>query len=136
MKKDWNYYVERILSFVAAIILLQTLYFKFTAHPTSVALFTELGIEPWGRIAIGVLELIAGGLLLFRKISFHGALLAFGLMLGAILSHVGKIGIKFQGDYELFTFAMIVFICSLLVLLLRKQEIQAFIEEAKNANKS
>ena len=134
MTKDWKYYLERALAIVAAIILLQTLYFKFTAHPTSVALFTELGVEPWGRIGTGIMELIAGGLLLFRKVSFHGALLAFGLMLGAILSHVGKIGIKFQGDYELFTFAVIVLLCCIGVLLLRKEEIQAFIAEAKKSS--
>ncbi len=134
MKKDWKYYTERVLAIVAAIILLQTLYFKFSAHSTSVALFTELGIEPWGRIGIGVLELIAGSLLLFRSVSFHGALLAFGLMLGAILSHAGKIGIKFQGDYELFIFAVIVFLASMLVLLLRKDDIKEFIAEAKKSS--
>ncbi len=134
MKKDWKYYLERTLSIIAAVILLQTLYFKFTAHPTSVALFTELGVEPWGRIGTGILELLAGGLLLFRRVSYHGALLAFGLMLGAILSHVGKIGIKFQGDYELFTFAVVVFVASVLILLLRKDEIQAFIAEVKKSS--
>ena len=131
MEKDWKYYLERALSFLAAFILLQTLYFKFTAHPTSVALFTELGLEPWGRIGTGVLELIAGALLLFRKVSYHGALLSFGLMAGALLSHLGKLGIKFQGDYELFIFALIVFFASIIILLLRKNEILAFIDEAK-----
>jgi hypothetical protein len=55
MKKK-IYHVARVL---AAVILLQTLYFKFTAHPESVALFTEIGMEPNGRIATGVIELIA-----------------------------------------------------------------------------
>ena len=133
MKKDWTYYVERVLAIAAAIILLWTLQFKFTAHPTSVALFTELGMEPWGRIGTGVLELIAGGLLLFRKVSYHGALLSLGLMAGALLSHLGKLGIVYQGDASLFIMASFVFLASVAILLLRKKEILAFIEEAKAA---
>lgn len=136
MTKDWKYYAERGLAILTAIILLQTLYFKFTAHPTSVALFTELGMEPWGRIGTGVFELIAGGLLLFRKVSFHGALISFGLMVGAILSHVGKLGIKFQGDYSLFIMAAVACIGSIIVLLLRKEDILKFIEEVKQQTKS
>lgn len=133
MNKDWKYYLERGLAIIAAVILLQTLYFKFSAHPTSVALFTELGVEPWGRIGTGVMELIAGGLLLFRKVSFHGALLSFGLMGGAILSHVGKLGIKFQGDYSLFIMACLVLFASIVVLLLRKNDIKDFIAKANAA---
>lgn len=131
MNKDWKYYAERVLAILSAIILLQTLYFKFSAHPTSVALFTELGMEPWGRIGIGVLELIAGALLLFRKVSFHGALLAFGLMAGALFFHLTSLGIKFQGDTQLFYMALFVFLASIIILLFRKEAIQDFIKEAK-----
>ena len=131
MKKDGKYYMERVLSFVAAIILLQTLYFKFTAHPSSFALFTQLGIEPWGRIATGILELVAGVVLLFRSVSFHGALLAFGIMAGAIISHIAKLGIKFQGDYSLFIMAVIVFVSSILIMILRKEDILNFVEESE-----
>ena len=96
--KDWKYYTERGLAIIAAIILLETLLYKFTAHPNSVALFTDLGIEPWGRIGSGIAELIAGGLLLSRKVSYHGALIALGTMAGAILSHLGVLGINYNGD--------------------------------------
>ena len=99
---------------IAAGILLQTLYFKFTAHPESVALFTKLGVEPWGRIATGVLELITGILLLLPSTAFLGGFLAMGLMLGAIASHLLVIGIESQGDGgQLFILAVIVLKLSL-----------------------
>ncbi len=131
-KKSWKYYLERGLAIVAAFILLETLFYKFTAHSNSVALFTELGIEPWGRIGSGVVELIAGGLLLFRKVSFHGALLAMGTMSGAILSHLAVLGISYNDDGgALFYRAFFVLVACAVVIVLRKEDVQAFIQEAK-----
>ena len=72
-----------VLRFAAALILLQTLAFKFTAHPDSVALFTTLGLEPYGRIGIGIMELIAGALLIYTRFAWLGAILGMGLMAGA-----------------------------------------------------
>lgn len=104
---DW------LVRLVAAVILLQTLYFKFTAHPESVVLFTKLGVEPWGRIGTGIMELIAGVLLLLPATAFLGGLLGVGLMAGAILSHVAIIGIESDGDGgQLFVLAIVVFVCS------------------------
>ena len=112
-----------ILRIVAAVILLQTLYFKFTAHPESVELFTKLGVEPWGRIATGVIELITGILLLIPTTAFIGSFLSFGLMSGAILSHLTVIGIESKGDGgKLFTLAIIVFLASVLLLILHRKE--------------
>jgi uncharacterized membrane protein YphA (DoxX/SURF4 family) len=106
-----------IIRLVAAVILLQTLYFKFTGHPESVELFTKLGVEPWGRIATGVIEAIAGGLLLFPATAWIGAVLGSGLMVGAILSHLTVIGIESRGDGgQLFMLAWIVLVCCLLTL--------------------
>ena len=68
-----------LLRIIAAVILLQTLYFKFSGHPESVELFTQLGVEPWGRIATGIIELIAGALLIIPATAFIGALLGAGL---------------------------------------------------------
>lgn len=108
-------WVFRIL---AAGIMMQTLYFKFSAHPQSVHLFTILGMEPWGRIGIGILELIASLLILYPRTTGYGALLGLGLMSGAIFFHLTRLGIKFDGDYGLFTYAVIAFIsCAALVLL-------------------
>ena len=112
-----------LLRIAAAIILLQTLYFKFSAHPESVELFTKLGVEPWGRIGTGIIELITGILLLIPATAFIGAFLGVGLMAGAILSHVAVIGIESKGDGgQLFMLAIIVMVCCLLVLLLHKQQ--------------
>ncbi len=112
-----------VLRIVVAVILLQTLYFKFTAHPESVELFTKLGVEPWGRIGTGVIELITGILLLIPSTVFIGAFLSFGLMSGAILSHLTVIGIESKGDGgKLFTLAIVVFIASLILLILHRKE--------------
>ena len=110
-----------ILRLLAAVILLQTLYFKFTAHPQSVKLFTEIGMEPWGRIGTGVLELIASILILYPRTTGYGAVLGMGLMAGAIFFHLTKLGIVFDGDAVLFTYAVIVFIsCAVLTFFYRK----------------
>lgn len=134
MKKDWTYYTERSLSILSALILLQTLFYKFTAHPESVYIFSEIGIEPWGRIGIGILELFAGGLLLFRSVSYHGALLAIGLMSGALFFHMTNLGIDVQHDGgQLFYMAVFVLLASVLIIVLRKKDIQDFIDRAKQA---
>ena len=105
-----------LLRFIAAIILLQTLYFKFTGNPESVELFTKLGVEPWGRIGTGVIELITGILLLIPSFVFIGAMLGIGLMAGAILSHLTVIGIESKGDGgQLFMMAIIVLVCCVVI---------------------
>jgi len=112
-------WVFRIL---AAVIMLQTLYFKFTAHPQSVHLFSLLGMEPWGRIGTGILELIASILILYPRTTGFGALLGLGLMCGAIFFHLTKLGIVFDGDAILFTYAVITFIsCAVLIFIYRKE---------------
>lgn len=115
------------LRLVAAAIMLQTLYFKFTAHEQSVKLFTELGMEPWGRIGTGVLELIASFLILNPKTTGWGAGLGAGLMSGAIFFHITRIGLDFDGDYGLFTYAVIVFVCcAALFFIFRNQVFKLF----------
>jgi len=111
-----------IIRLLAAYIMLQTLYFKFTVHPQSVALFTQLGMEPWGRIGTGILELIASILILYPRTTGWGAALGMGLMAGAMFFHITKLGLKFDGDYGLFTMAVIAFICcAVLLIIYRKQ---------------
>jgi uncharacterized membrane protein YphA (DoxX/SURF4 family) len=107
---------QSLLRFIAAIILLQTLYFKFTGNPESVELFTKLGVEPWGRIGTGVIELITGILLLIPSFVFIGAILGIGLMAGAILSHLTVIGIESKGDGgQLFMMAIIVLVSCVVI---------------------
>jgi uncharacterized membrane protein YphA (DoxX/SURF4 family) len=115
--------ISWILRLVAAAILLQTLYFKFTAHPESVELFTKLGVEPWGRIGTGVIELITGILLIIPATGFIGAFLGVGLMSGAILSHLAVIGIESKGDGgQLFMLAIIVFLLCIAIMFIHRQQ--------------
>lgn len=87
-----------ILRLVAAAILLQTLYFKFSAAPESVYIFSQLGLEPFGRIGTGIAELVAGILLLIPKTAFYGAVASFAIISGAIVSHLTVLGIVVQND--------------------------------------
>jgi uncharacterized membrane protein YphA (DoxX/SURF4 family) len=108
------YGAARIL---AAIILLQTLFFKFTGSPESVYIFTTVGIEPWGRILVGILELVAGVLLIIPVTAWLGATLALGLMAGAVGMHLTLLGIEVMDDGGyLFFLALTVAICSAFVL--------------------
>lgn len=109
---------------VAAIILLQTLFFKFTAAPESVYIFTKVGAEPWGRIGSGVVELVAAVLLLTPRFVWVGAVLALGVMAGAIVSHLTLLGIEVQGDKGLlFTLAVTVFVTSAVALYLHRVQV-------------
>ena len=109
---------------IAAAILFQTLFFKFTAAEESVYIFTKLGAEPWGRIGSGIVELIAAGLLLSGRFSIYGAGMAIGVMAGAIGSHLTKLGIEVKDDGGLlFALAWTVFLSGALVAWLRRSEI-------------
>jgi len=111
------------LRIIAAVIMLQTLYFKFGAAPESVYIFSTLGMEPWGRIGTGVGELIASILILLPRYTVYGALLGIGLMSGAIFFHLTKLGIEVMGDGgQLFIYGLLVFLsCALLVILSKRQ---------------
>lgn len=116
--------VDWVCRIVAAAILLQTLFFKFTAAPESVYIFSTLGLEPWGRIGSGVAELIASLLLLIPAATALGALLALGVISGAIVSHLTVLGIVVMNDGgELFMLALVVFACSATVLALHWREL-------------
>ena len=114
------------LQIVVAVILLQTLFFKFTGAEESVYIFTKLGAEPWGRIGSGIVELLASILLLTPRTIWLGALLSLGTISGAIMSHLTKLGIKLTpvGDNgELFALAIVVFVCSAAVLWIRRRQL-------------
>jgi hypothetical protein len=111
---------------IAAVILLQTLFFKFTGAKESVYIFSTLGLEPWGRIGSGIVELIASILILTPRTVVFGAILSLGVISGAIVSHLTKLGVALPGvdDHgELFALAVAVFICSAAVLILHRREI-------------
>lgn len=113
-----------ICRIIAAAILLQTLFFKFTAAPESVYIFTTVGIEPWGRIGSGVAELMAAILLFVPGAAWLGAGLALGVMAGAIMSHLTVLGIDVQGDGGLlFGLALVVTATCAVVLWLDRARI-------------
>ncbi len=112
-----------ILKLVAVIILLQTLYFKFSAAPESVYIFSTLNAEPFGRIASGIIELIASVLILIPRATFLGAVLGALTMFGAILSHLTLLGIEVQNDGgTLFVLAVLTFIACLLLVYFYKND--------------
>ncbi|KUJ57260.1 MULTISPECIES: DoxX family protein [Chryseobacterium] len=115
-------YINWALRLIPALILLQTLFFKFTAHPDSVAIFSQLHAEPFGRIFSGVLELITAVLILNPKTTFWGAVLGLVTMIGAIASHIFILGIDTNNDGgKLFYLALTVFVfCVILLIKFKK----------------
>lgn len=113
-----------ILRLVVAIILLQTLYYKFTAHPDSVHIFTAIGIEPWGRIGVGILELITALLILIPNTKVIGIMCTLVIILGAVFSHLLVLGLNVSNDGgALFVLAIIVLIASILFIKINKNEV-------------
>ena len=113
-----------ILRIIVAAILLQTLYFKFTAAEESVYIFSTLGMEPYGRIGSGIGELIAVVLILIPRTTLVGALIGMGIMIGAIFSHLFILGIEVQNDGgTLFILAIITFLCCAFLVFQNKNRI-------------
>lgn len=116
-----------ILKIIIAVILLQTLYFKFTGAPESVYIFQTIGMEPWGRIGSGIVELLAVFLIFIPRTTWLGAVLALGSMTGAIFFHLTKLGIEVMDDGGLlFGLACAVFISSLIILWNQRRKIPAY----------
>ncbi len=118
--------VSWVFQVVAAVILLQSLFFKFTGASESVYIFSTLGVEPWGRIATGLAELAAGVLLLIPRTASVGAVLSMGIVSGAILSHLTLLGVAIEeiGDGgELFMLALVVLVSSVIVAFIRRREL-------------
>jgi uncharacterized membrane protein YphA (DoxX/SURF4 family) len=113
-----------ILKLIAAVIMLQTLFFKFTASEESVYIFSAIGMEPWGRIGSGVVELIASILILIPRTTAFGAVLGIGVMSGALFFHITKLGLVVMDDHgQLFVYALLVFLSCLTLLYLYKDQI-------------
>lgn len=120
------YWAARI---IATLIMLQTLFFKFSGAEESIYIFSMVGMEPWGRIGVGILELAASVLMLINATAWLGAGLASGLMAGALFMHFTILGISVKNDGGyLFFLALIVLLCSLFVLYINKEKIQATVK--------
>lgn len=117
-----------LLQIATAAILFQTLFFKFTAAEESVYIFKTLGMEPWGRIGSGMAELVACVLLLVPRTVAVGALLSLGVIGGALISHLTKLGIVVKDDGGLlFALALIVFASSVSILVIRREQLPALV---------
>jgi uncharacterized membrane protein YphA (DoxX/SURF4 family) len=113
-----------ILQIIVAVILFQTLFFKFTGAEESKYIFSTLGLEPWGRLGSGVVELVAVILLMIPSTVTIGAVLALGTITGAIFSHLTRLGIVVKDDGGLlFGLAVTVFVLSAVILFIRRSEI-------------
>lgn len=113
-----------LLKLLAAVLMLQTLFFKFTGAEESIYIFSTLGMEPWGRIGTGIMELIASILILIPRTTAFGALLAIGLMSGALFFHLTKLGIEVRGDGgQLFIYALLIFLASVVLLIIYRKQI-------------
>ena len=122
--------ISGILRVTVAVILIQTLYFKFSGHPESVHIFSALGIEPWGRIGLGIIELITALLILFPKTKVIGMVASLGIILGAVFSHILVLGLNVSNDGgALFTLALIVLIATTIFLTIHKNELISFVSK-------
>ncbi|MBI1289719.1 DoxX family protein [bacterium] len=120
------------LSIIVAVILVQTLFFKFTGAEESVYIFTKLGAEPWGRIGSGVAELIASILILVPATRLFGAGLSLGVIMGAIMSHLTVLGIVVKDDGgTLFVMAMVVALASAGVIYFHRLELLLWIKRGR-----
>lgn len=112
---------------IVAVILFQTLFFKFTGAEESKYIFSTVlspEHEAFGRIGSGVIELIAVVLLFIPSTVWLGAVIAFGTISGAIMSHLTLLGIEVKGDGGLlFILAVVVFLLSGIILLIHRREL-------------
>ena len=126
-------HLSLILRIIVALILIQTLRFKFTAHPDSVYIFETIGLEPIGRISIGIAELIAGILLLIPKTVWLGASLTLSIIGGAIFMHLAQLGIEVKNDGGvLFITAIVTFLLSAIILFIYKKDIPFLVKSLQN----
>ena len=129
MTTKWTAIGIWVLRILPALILLQTLFYKFSGADESVFIFSELGMEPWGRIGSGIMELIAALLLLYPRTTHIGAALGMGLMAGAIFFHLTKLGISVRGDGGLlFVYALLVFISCGILLFIHRRELTGLLK--------
>ena len=120
--------ISWVLRLFAAIILAQTLFFKFTGAEESRYIFSKIGMEPWGRYLVGMAELATAVLLVIPRTAWLGGLLGLGVLAGAIFFHLTILGIGvMDDDGVLFYLALAVFVACAGVLGLHWADLRAFI---------
>lgn len=112
---------------IAATIMIETLFFKFTGAEESIYIFSKMGLESWWRYGQGIWELIASMLLLRWRLGWAGGLLTMGALGAAIVSHLTVLGVVVQGDHGLlFAMALTTFACGTVVTFLHRHEIPSY----------
>ncbi len=123
--------VTWVCALIAAVIMIETLFFKFTAAPESVYIFKKMGTEPWMRWVQGMWELLASIGLLWPRLKWAGGVLTTGAMAAAILSHMTWLGYSVQGDHGLlFCMALVTFSCGVTVLWIHRHHIPGYVPSA------
>lgn len=117
---------KNIISIIAQVILIailgMTVFAKFTDKPEVVELFAKLDMGPIGYKLIGFLELSACLILIIPRGAIWGAMLGWGLMSGAILGHITKLG--FEGQMGVMAgMATVAWFLSILIIYLRKSQL-------------
>jgi len=120
--------VSWICAGIAAAIMVETLFFKFTGAAESKYIFSKMGTEPWMRWVQGVWELLASICLLWPRMKWAGGILTTGAMLAAILSHMTWLGYSIQGDHGLlFGMALVTFTCGFTVMWMYRHHIPGYV---------
>ena len=113
-----------VCSLIAAGIMIETLFFKFTAAPESVYIFRKMGTEPWMRWVQGIWELLASIGLLWPRLRWAGGILTTGAMAAAILSHLTWLGFAVQNDHGLlFGMSNVTFTSGVIVMMMYREHI-------------
>ncbi len=132
------YIISWICRVIVAVILFQTLFFKFTGAEESKYIFSTLmgpTLEAYGRIGSGIVELFAVIMLLTPSKAWLGAVIALGTISGAILGHLTMLGIVVKDDGGLlFALAVTVFVLSGIVLLIHRRELPIVGQVFSNSN--
>ncbi len=98
---------------IVAIILAQTLPFKFLGAEESKEIFQAINMEPWGRYLVASFEL-AAVIFLLSRYYIVGAIIALSFITTANFFHFMRLGIEVNGDGgQLFIYSIIVIVCSL-----------------------
>ncbi|TAK97824.1 MAG: DoxX family protein [Verrucomicrobia bacterium] len=140
MKRDYEdadtlskreHIVTWVCALIAAGIMIETLFFKFTGAPESKYIFSKMGTEPWMRWVQGIWELLASIGLLLPALRWAGGILTTGAMAAAILSHMTWLGYSIQGDHGLlFGMALVTFACGVTVLWIHRHRIPGYVPSA------
>jgi putative oxidoreductase len=130
--------ISWVCRIIVAVLLFQTLFFKFTGAEESKYIFSTVlspDLEAYGRIGSGVVELIAVILLLLPGTVWMGALLALSTITGAIMSHLAFLGIVVKDDGGLlFGLAVTIFVLSSVILFIHRRELPVIGQVFRNSN--